>query len=528
MKPISPLVADAIGRAIQSALLSAALVVGLGSAVLPGLAGASPGCEAMPKLEPSRILAGDRALIERVAGRRQLRLRIPRRVGNRGIAEAIRLCKGRRPVLATPVINPLDKSIERRPVGLAAIEAADNEIVMVVNGPVARGATLTLPARTLAVGGRSNRSGQITLAGIDPAEATFWYKALEPSDAGQDLLGLASYPRARGLVPGRPQPSGHGDVLAELRDHFKRMIKAGFLSHRRADQLIALLQRSLAGNAPRIAAVFQNPAGHIEARLLAATLANAGTVMDGVIETILRGADRSNRPIRVYFARPGDVRRQTRRNLSAFVRVGADLSIVFADEARKMPLPILASLLGHEALHQDTLSGLPEEMIASLAQFIAYAQHVLAEPALTRWGTDAVRSSNIRLVTMINSGAARYPNPGLRASLVMQPDGNVFPRSRTNWLSLEDLLRRRTYRFVRNVPTPGNRLLDSIMTRMSGKPHKGHAFSAATIDRLERMQALSWAQWVDLAHILRLRLPVEPPSSRQRGHGHAKRSFGPQ
>jgi hypothetical protein len=446
-----------------------------------------------------------------------MRLVIPFRAesakGDAKTAE-IRLCDPKLISIKSPVIDPMTSRAVMRSIPIASGGVENGRLFVLADGPIARGGKLSLSAGALGTTGSSTGAAEFVLDGISPAEATFWLKALEPSAEGRDLLGLGSYPGSAPLVPGKPQSSAQGDVLVSLSSHFDRMIAKGFLDRARARALIALYGRVMSGHEPGIAQVFRNTDGSTEARLLAASLANAGSVLDGAVETILRSGSNGSRKIRMAFQRARTPGRGA-SGFTAHVRVGQSISIVVDEEARKMPLPFLAALIGHEALHRDAIVGLPEELIASMAQFVALAQHALADPGITRWGTDAVRSGNVRLVALINSGAAGYPAPGLRKAPLVQGEQNVFPGSKTDWRSLADLLRRRAYHATKAIASPGSLLLDDVVSRMTGTAQKGIAFTDGTIDLLERSSALTWEQWIELARILHLRLPAErhEPSS---------------
>jgi hypothetical protein len=455
------------------------------------------------------ILQWENAETSRIAGHRRMRLVIPLRgaaTPNGEASATVSLCDLSLLSIRSPVIDPATLRTRIEPVPIAAAGIENGRLFVLADGPIARGAILKITSNALAVSGSASSTAEIELDGVSPAEATFWFKALEPGAEGRNLLGLASYPGSAPLVPGKVQSSSQGDVQQTLRDHLQRLSAKGFLDRRRADRSIDLFQRVMSGHEPAIAQVFRGADGTIEARLLAATIANTGTVLDGAVETILRSGIDGGRKIRVAFQRTG-ASKGAASGFTAHVRVGQSIAIVVDDEARKMPLPFLAALIGHEALHRDVVVGLPEELIASMAQFVALAQHVLADPSLVRWGTDAVRSGNVRLVALINSGAAGYPLPGLRAAPLVQYEQNVFPGSRTDWQSLADLLRRRAYHASKGVTSPGSPLLDDVVSRMTGRHRKGVQFTDTTIDLIERSSVLTWEQWVELAHILGLGLP---------------------
>ena len=463
------------------------------------------GCNGPATGDLASMLDSRAARVGRTEKARQTQVVIPMH------ATRVEICDAGRLSLSTPVIDPRDRQRVTRRVPIEAVTTEAGRLILHVAGPVAEGSVLRLEARALAADDVVAMPGEVSLPGISAEEATFWFKALEPSLEGQSLLGSASYPGSLPIQAGTPQPSSPSASLAELRDHYASMIRAGFLAPARADELIELMRSILDGRADKQSRIFKAPAGSLDARLLAATLANAGTVLEGTIDTILAGKHAARKPIRVYVddtagQSPGPLALGT---ASANVWISNVVAIVLSRDTRLIPLPALATLIGHEAMHQDKSVGLSEELIASLAQFTAYAQHVLADPGITRWGTDAVRASNTRLVGLLNSGFYDYPAPGLGSSVLVQADGNVFPGSKTDWRSLSDLLRRRIYQSARDVPTPGNDLLDNFALRTTGIAHKGLIFSDVTVRKLAGSRALSWAQWVELAHILELRLPPE-------------------
>ena len=103
-------------------------------------------------------------------------------------ATLIELCDAAGFSLTTPVVDPLRRLVVMRriPIDKVTVVTGTDKLVLLVNGPVASGAVLRLQQQALAVDGIGVLAGDIVLPGISPAEATFWFKALEPSLEGQD------------------------------------------------------------------------------------------------------------------------------------------------------------------------------------------------------------------------------------------------------------------------------------------------------------------------------------------------------
>jgi hypothetical protein len=76
---------------------------------------------------------------------------------------------------------------------------------------------------------------------------------------------------------------------------------------------------------------------------------------------------------------------------------------------------VLAMVVAHEALHQDSLVSDTEEQIARTLDTYVYAQMILEEPQLARSGTPLVRAANARLLARLHGRAtsgAGEPTPG--------------------------------------------------------------------------------------------------------------------
>ena len=134
-----------------------------------------------------------------------------------------------------------------------------------------------------------------------------------------------------------------------------------------------------------------------------------------------------------------------------------------SDENPRMkgePLPVLATVLAHESLHQDNEQGQNEEVMAKWLEKVVWAEFLLADPALVEVGTPIARTLNLELLMWLNSGE-KLPYPGLKpppgSNTQVAPGSTGLP-----YESYEEFLRKHLYQRENNKPTPSNPLVAQI------------------------------------------------------------------
>lgn len=391
----------------------------------------------------------------------------------------------------------------------------DGELVVHVDGPVSDGSTLRLDAGFLHVTGAgdvesaASASGHWLLSGDvpSPRAAARWFKAFQPRDP--DLFARSVYGGAADRDP-EPPPTDPVELGERLSTHLARKVARGFLSEARANELRALFDRTLAGDAPGVAAVFTDADGALEPHLLLATLATAGTVLESAIDVVIGGENLSGMPFRVVWDGQYRVRLPAGATAAMYADTDGRLWLVVDPRLRDEPFHAVAPTIGHEALHQDRALGWEEEAVAKVAEAVAWGQMLLADPDAALLGTHETRFFNTELLWLLNSGRAGYPNPGFRAAPLAEDPPNAAPGSNRVDASYESAIRR-LYSETAPRATPGNDHLTAVATRVHGAPTGPLDFSDQTLDRVfDDVRTFDPEQHFELLEILRLE-PVTRP-----------------
>lgn len=180
------------------------------------------------------------------------------------------------------------------------------------------------------------------------------------------------------------------------------------------------------------------------------------------------------------------------------------LHIVFNEKYEFEDFRLMASVMAHEALHQDPTVSNKEELTAYAIEFLVYGQFLLENPDLATLGTELARSNNTGLMARLNS---RDAEGKLR---LLTSTGNLFPGDTSNVFvpyfaaPFEPL----------GDSTPGNKVLKGYLRKVvpaKKVPRRPH-FNDKTLLLLDKYQKVfTAAEVVQLAEILLL--DTSPPSS---------------
>jgi hypothetical protein len=214
-------------------------------------------------------------------------------------------------------------------------------------------------------------------------------------------------------------------------------------------------------------------------RLRAAFVVLKGTLAEGAIDAIRSGIFDS-----VSFALLPD-------DITAFsVRFANGSQIIQLHSKNEFEaIPLLATILAHEVLHQDADRSCREErMILTLEAFL-YGELVAEDPSLAHSRTNQTRRSNTMLMALLNSRSAQGQ---LR---VNESQGNVFPGG----TPLDSFYAAFTC-FDGGVSSVGSLTLQSFVLRTTGIAVANAAFDPATEEIIDHHQTvLSPAEIVRIA-----------------------------
>ncbi len=171
----------------------------------------------------------------------------------------------------------------------------------------------------------------------------------------------------------------------------------------------------------------------------------------------------------------------------AWVAETRDGRVVIVNSAlRNEPITSMAALLTHEVLHQDSVNGQPEEIIAHAIETVNYGQLLLMLPEAdaqneVRSGGCATRWRNTMLLMMLNSGRKA---DGFYMGILESPRADALPGSRYRVRSFADGIRR-LYPGLPDQSTPGNTLLQAAIETITGETLPAADFSQETIEFLD-------------------------------------------
>lgn len=436
------------------------------------------------------------------------------------------LCKNHGARLDVRVLDPSTGVETYLPASVETISVSAKRLRMVVNGPVSEGSVLSLERGLFLSDGRANLAGEIELKKyhfgkrrkfrrnrrqhrridrynrwvdnynryydsplISPLDATAWFKAFAPLAPEQFLTYGRSQPER-----GTRQPFETDEVFANLEAHLQKKVEVGLLDEVRAAEVLAMYYD------PAVQDIFTDQYGQLNTHLLASTLATSGTVLDGTLEVFL-GDNDTGAPARVYYGTP------TRQeyDLEVFITYYGEMHVIVRSDAAYVPFEILATILGHEALHQDVSVTRNEELIASVAQYVAYAQQILADPDLAQRNLYSIHFNNTGLLLMMNSGRAGYPHPGHDHAPVIQTSQLALPGSSSAFESFGDWRLRTFYSHTPAGNSPGNAFLQKVAAQIStGDATEPLDFDAGTLKLFDDVRALSPQQWVEVSQALGL------------------------
>ncbi len=198
-----------------------------------------------------------------------------------------------------------------------------------------------------------------------------------------------------------PNPAPNGTAVSEstaradLLNFLQEKVNLGLLSSTSRNKLMDRFDATATKN------IIPDP------NLRAALLSLGGTFAENAITVYLDGNNVSGQPYTIVdFDVPPDPSVPVDQTI---VRSDGRLRTVFRAEFKGENFIALSAFFAHEALHQDSTVGLPEEEFANVAETMTYAQQALVDPSFlsdqTRWSIAKT------------SGCMRCSIPARRSSL---------------------------------------------------------------------------------------------------------------
>ena len=293
---------------------------------------------------------------------------------------------------------------------------------------------------------------------------------------------------------------GETTATANLTAFLQKKVDQGLIS---AAQMTAALAKYNSASAKSII-----PDHNLRAALLSLT----GTFAETAIACYLDGSNATGKPYTIVtFQTPADPTVPVAQ--STLNTTTNRLSTVIKPEFKGEDFKALSAFLAHEALHQDPVNGLQEEIFAVTVETLAYAQQGMVDSSFIRNKTKLVNFENERLLALLQSGRTIFPYVGLFDGPNRNAPKNVFISGKTPtdgkgaYTSYENfVLRDYQARGALDAVTNGNNMLRAYYTAITLKPSTaGMKFTGSILTDVDAFQLpLSTKGAMTLAGALKL------------------------
>lgn len=167
----------------------------------------------------------------------------------------------------------------------------------------------------------------------------------------------------------------------------------------------------------------------------------------------------------------------------ALTTVGVDgkAKTVVNDRYKKEDFRLLTSTAGHEALHPDGVNSGKEELVANVTESDVYFQLLAKNPTLAQGKTELTQRLNGEALAKLNT---RDATGTMR---LFESKGTVFPTSTKGQAGDQLDSYGAAFGDVNSQPdTPGNGVLDQVLSKLTGKKISGAGNNNSTIALLDR------------------------------------------
>ncbi len=196
----------------------------------------------------------------------------------------------------------------------------------------------------------------------------------------------------------------------------------------------------------------------------AALFSLTGTLAESAISTFLTANNASGAPYTILefqdTTNPGIIIAETR------LLDNGRLRLRIKTDFRGENFAAISTILAHEAVHQDAVFSIQEEVIANIFQDVVYAQQLDTDPNIATEGSGLVKILNTQQLALLNSGRGIFPLVGTLAAPIRNSEQGVFPFAADvtggDYVSYADYLTRLyVARGGTSGTTPGNTALET-------------------------------------------------------------------
>jgi hypothetical protein len=359
----------------------------------------------------------------------------------------------------------------------ASVQADNQTLALTTDRMVPKGARIYIDAGALTDTDGGAVTPQIvrTPRGLSKIAFTFASRAFKVNDFDGFLPSI--FPAADAPTTADDVQTDEAAIEADLTDFLEKKVAAATITQAEMDAAIARYNNSV--DADRIP----------DHNLRAALLSLVGTFAEQAIAVYLDGENLTGEPYTVVaFAEtdPEAVIADTEETDTG--RLRTRVKPQFAGE----PFQALSAILAHEALHQDNSTGLKEELIATTFEAMVWAEQVDIDEAPSNSGTALVADQNTKLLALLNSGMASFPNLGTKDAPLVNDLGVFYgaaAQTGGQYTSFDNFIRRQyVARGAVDQESPGNPTLGIYMTALDAGAVTT-PFSEAIVDTLDERMA---------------------------------------
>lgn len=221
-------------------------------------------------------------------------------------------------------------------------------------------------------------------------------------------------------------------VTTNLKAFLDKKVTAGIISQASEDAAIARYNNST------------TKAIIPDANLRAAMVSLVGTIAEPAIGAMLDGKNVTGKSQTIIdFSTDVGPSAEVAETL---VLVNGRLRTLFKTSYAGEPFQALSTWIAHEALHQDADAGQNEAIATNVVETMVWAQQLLVDSSYVNTNTALVKSENVKLLAMLNSGKALFPRVGMLGAALHNNKDGIFTGEKTQtggaYVSYEDYVRR--------------------------------------------------------------------------------------
>lgn len=390
---------------------------------------------------------------------------------------------------------PVSKSVNIPILSVIRDPQNPRQLLIRTGQQVPKGATIRIQTGALVTSGGASIPG-VTVSspqGIGQTDFNMTNRPFRPTNI--NLFTKDAFPNAS--VAPVPAAGNYTEqqALNEVTNLYNRAVGAGKITSAERTQRLQQFR------SPQAKAIMPDP------KLRAGLFSLAGTSASAAIDSVLTSNNQSGKPYASIDyddnVAPGIMLATSLSNGQRAINVGNNL--------KGEGIEVLGAVVAHEVMHQDSVNGQQEEVLAETARAVVWSEQMLINANLASKNTPLTRNNNTLALAMINSGNNAYPKVGVTGAPQIEtgattPKSKVFVAGNENFISMDNYARTAAAVFgEQDVNTQGNSYLSSLVSKVNRFSTSNIGFSRTARDSIDKNQmAIGNAEALRLSVILRL------------------------